>query len=324
MSQDLLTTVAGLLLLVVGGEFVVRGASALAARLGVSRLAIGLTVVAFGTSAPELAVNVTAALSGHPEMSFGNIFGSNMANIGLIVALTALIGPLQFQNIVVSREVPMMMLATLVAAALALDGVWGDGPNLIGRGDGVALLLLFSVFAYYTLRDLLRQRSSNSRPGSGMPAPDVPRHGLGSSTAFTLAGLVALAAGGEVTVTGAGGVARALGVSEAVIGLTIVAIGTSLPELVASIMAMSRGHPDLAVGNVVGSNIFNLLIVGGVTASICEIPVPRGGVSDLVVVIGLSVVLWLTSISHGRRIIRTEAALLLGLYVGYLVGRTTI
>jgi cation:H+ antiporter len=324
LTQDLLTTFVGLLVLLVGGEFVVRGASALAARLGVSALAIGLTVVAFGTSTPELAVNVTAALSGHTEISFGNIFGSNMANIGLIVALTALIGPLQFQSIVVSREVPMMLLATLLASVLALDGFWGDGVNQIGRGDGMALLLLFSVFAYYTLRDLVRQRAGSSHKVPNLPAPEVARYGLGSGAAFTIAGLVLLGIGGEVTVNGAQGVARALGVSEAVIGLTIVAIGTSLPELVASIMAMARGQPDLAVGNVVGSNIFNMTIVAGITASIHEIPVPPGGISDLVVVIGLSVLLWLTSISHGRRIIRAEAALLLSLYVGYLVARTTL
>ena len=301
-----------------------RGAASLAARFGVSPLAIGLTVVAFGTSAPELFVNVTAALRGSPDLSFGNIFGSNMANIGLIVAITALIVPLHIKSVVVSREVPMMMLATLVAAALAMDGVFGGHADTISRGDGIVLLLLFSVFAYYTLRDLVRQRDGRSEEDDiGIGAtPQVKKLSLGTSVLLTTTGLVALAGGGAITVLGAENVARAMGVSETIIGLTLVAVGTSLPELVASVVASLRGHPDMAVGNVIGSNIFNLLIVLGTTATIREIPVPPGGVADLVVVICLSGLLWVASIRQDRVIIRAEAVMLMTSYIVYMVFRT--
>lgn len=324
MLIDFLITIAGLTLLVGGGDTMVRGASALATRFGVSPLAIGLTVVAFGTSAPELFVNVTAAWQGHTELSFGNILGSNMANIGLIIAITALFRPLHIHNVVVSREVPMMLLATLIAAVLGLDGFLKGQPNGFDRGDGAVLLLLFSIFAYYTLRDLVRQRRDDSRtfPASSTTTP--PGYSFMVSAALSIAGIAGLAAGGAVTVHGAEGLARAWGVSEAIIGLTLVAVGTSLPELVASVMASLRGHPDMAVGNVVGSNIFNLLIVLGTTATMRDIPVPEGGVSDLALVICLSTLLWVTSISQGRTIIRAEAALLLGIYVTYMVGRVVL
>ena len=323
MLSDLLITTAGLTLLVVGGDSMVRGASSLAARLGVSPLAIGLTVVAFGTSAPELFVNVTAAVQGNTGLSFGNIFGSNMANIGLIIALTALIGPLPINNVVISREVPMMLLATLVAAALGVDALLGGNVSSFDRGDGIVLLLIFSVFAYYTLRDLVRQRDGEVEDEFAVGhAPRVPEHSYATSMVLTGVGLALLAAGGAVTVHGAEGVARELGVSEAIIGLTLVAVGTSLPELVASIIASMRGHPDMAVGNVVGSNIFNLLIVLGTTATIREIPVPEGGAIDLLIVILLSTLLWLTSMSQERTIIRAEATMLMILYFGYMGVRT--
>jgi cation:H+ antiporter len=323
LTQDLLITALGLFFLVGGGDFMVRGSAALASRLGVSPLVIGLTVVAFGTSAPELSVNVVAALRGNSSMSFGNIFGSNMANIGLIVAVTAFFGPMKIQSIVVSREVPMMLLVTLVAATLGLDGVWGNEPSQFSRGDGIVLLLLFSVFGYYTLRDLIQQRSGAAVDLPGVP-DEVHEMGHPAAVALTAAGLVALAVGGSVTVHGAEGVARAMGVSETIIGLTLVALGTSLPELVTSIIATMRGQPDIAIGNVVGSNIFNLVIVLGTTSVLRPVPVPEGGALDIVVVIGLSALLWLTSASGGQKIIRTEAVLLLTVYLTYMVTRTII
>jgi cation:H+ antiporter len=320
LTLDLLITLFGLLLLVGGGDIMVRGSAALASQLGVSPLVIGLTVVAFGTSAPELSVNVVAAFRGNSEMSFGNIFGSNMANIGLIVAVTAFLGPMKIQSIVVSREVPMMLLVTVVAATLGLDSVWGDGISQFGRGDGIVLLLLFTVFGYYTLRDLVRQRAGEAVDLPGIP-DDVHEMSLAAAMGLTFAGMVALGVGGAVTVFGAEGVARAMGISETIIGLTLVAIGTSLPELAASVVASMRGQPDIAIGNVVGSNIFNLVIVLGTTSVLRPVPVPPGGVLDLIVVIGLSTLLWLTSASGGQKIIRTEAVLLLTVYVGYMVTR---
>jgi len=323
LTLDLLITAFGLFLLVGGGDVMVRGSAALASRIGVSPLVIGLTVVAFGTSAPELSVNVVAAFRGNSSMSFGNIFGSNMANIGLIVAVTAFFGPMKIQSIVVSREVPMMLLVTVVAATLGADSLWGDGVSRFSRGDGIVLLLLFTVFGYYTLRDLVRQRAGEAVDLPGVP-DDAQEIGLRSAIALTAAGLTALAVGGAVTVHGAEGVARAMGVSETIIGLTLVAIGTSLPELVTSVVATMRGQPDIAIGNVVGSNIFNLVIVLGTTSVLRPVPVPAGGLLDMVVVIGLSTLLWLTSASGGQKIIRAEAVLLLTVYLGYMVTRTVL
>ncbi|MCP3984274.1 MAG: calcium/sodium antiporter [bacterium] len=319
MTSDLLTTLFGLALLLGGGDLMVRGASALAHRLGVSPLAIGLTVVAFGTSAPELAVNITAAVRGSGGMSFGNIMGSNMANIGLIVAATALYKPLHVQSPVIVRELPMMLLATAFAAVLGLDAWMRGGESIYDRSDGLILLLLFTVFIYYTVNDVIAQRRARAPEAS---EPEItPRMGMGTALALTLIGLAGLIYGADVTVDGAVGLARGLGVSEAVIGLTLVAIGTSLPELSTSLLATAKGFPDLAIGNVVGSNIFNLLLVLGASSTLRAVPVPVGGAFDLAVVGFLSLLLLVTSYTRGQHIIRAEAVLLGICYLGYMAYR---
>jgi len=321
---DVVKLMAGLILLLGGGEAVVRGAAAVARKLGVSPLAIGLTVVAFGTSAPELAVNVTAAFEGQSDLSFGNIMGSNLANIGLVVGCCGLIRALPIKSIVVAREIPMMMLATVVTMVMALDPFDNGGVATLDRGDGVLMLLLFSVFLYYTVGELVRQRADHPSL-EDLVASEIPGAGPGVAmfrdSLLTLAGFGALLAGADLTVAGALAVAKALGVSDVVIGIGVVAIGTSLPELAAGVMATLRGHMEIAIGNVVGSNIFNLLIVLGTTATIGPVPVPAGGVGDVLVVIGLSALLWLTSMSQGNRIIRAEATLLLLVYAGYIALR---
>ncbi len=322
MIQDLLTTLLGLALLLGGGDVMIRGASALARRLGVSPLAIGLTVVAFGTSAPELAVNITAAVRGNGAMSFGNIMGSNMANIGLIVAATALFKPLQVQSPVIVRELPMMLLATAVAAVLGMDAWLRGGDNFYDRTDGLVLLLLFSVFVYYTVNDVIEQRRRND-PDALEPEL-TPTFGVGLALALTAAGLAGLIYGAQLTVDGGVGLARAIGVSEAIIGLTLIAVGTSLPELTASLIATAKGFPDLAIGNVVGSNIFNLLLVLGASASVRAVPVPAGGGMDLAVVGFLSLMLLVTSYTRGQRIIRAEAVLLGLCYVAYMTQRVIL
>lgn len=320
MLYDAFLTVLGLGMLLGGGDATVRGAASLARRLGISPLAIGLTVVAFGTSAPELAVNVTAAWTGHVDISFGSIFGSNMANIGLILALTALVRPLQIRSVVIRREVPMMLLATAACAALGFDALLGGGKSTFQRGDGITLLLLFTVFLYYTVNDVLAQRSD--RNGAIDAEPSLPpAHGLAGSLALTAVGLALLVGGGHWTVEGATELARGFGVPENVIGLTLVAVGTSLPELTASMVATFKGHADLAVGNVVGSNVFNLLLVLALSSLIRPIPLPEGGVADVVVTGVLSLLLWLASASYGRTIIRTEASILFVVYLVYVVQR---
>jgi cation:H+ antiporter len=284
---------------------------------------IGLTVVAFGTSAPEMAVNVIAVSQGAGAISFGNIMGSNMANIGLIVGCTALIRPITIRGVVVTRELPMMLLATAAAFVMSADVfLRGAVVDAYDPGDGLLLLMFFLVFLYYTVGDFVRRRASN---GDGA-LPDLVSEPVGSvwkHALLTIFGLAALIGGADVTVDAAVEVARAFAVPEEVIGLTVLAVGTSLPELVASLVATMRGHAGLAIGNVVGSNIFNLLLVLGVTSLVGRVPVPPGGHLDLTVVALFSLILLLVSMTGKRRIIRTEAVMLLLLYFAYLTWRSS-
>ena len=323
MALDLLLLAVGLAFLMLGGETVVRGATGLARDIGVSPLVIGLTVVAFGTSAPEMAVNVIAVSQGRGAISFGNIMGSNMANIGLIVGCTALIRPIVITGVVVTRELPMMLLATAAAIVMGSDVfLRGALKDAYDPGDGLLLLMFFLVFLYYTVGDFVRQRAGNGGGAlpvlAGEPGGSVWKHAL-----LTLFGLAALIGGADVTVDAAVNVARTFGVPEEVIGLTVLAVGTSLPELVASLMATLRSHAELAIGNVVGSNIFNLLLVLGVTSLVGRVPVPPSGHYDLAVVALFSLILLLVSMTGKRRIIRTEAVVLLFLYFGYLTWRSS-
>jgi len=318
---DWLALLVGLGLLLGGGEILVRGATALARSLGISPLVIGLTVVAFGTSAPELAVNITATLRGQGSISFGNIVGSNIANIGLVLGIAALVRPLKVQPSVVTREIPIMLGATLLAVLLASDQLLGGAAGLVSRLDGLVLLAGFAVFLYLTVRSALRDRTDSFLDVATEEGKRLGPERVAQSVALTLGGLVGVVLGGQWTVTGAVGIATALGVSETIIGLTIVAIGTSLPELAASLIAVRHGQADLAVGNVVGSNVFNLLLVLGPTAMIRPIPVPAGGQGDLLVLVAVSLVLLPVTLT-GQRIIRLEGAALLVGYWAYMLWRT--
>lgn len=321
---DLLLFLVGVAVLVAGGEALVRGASTLATSLGVSPLAVGLTVVALGTSAPELAVNLSAALRGSTDISFGNIIGSNLANLGLVIGSLALLRPLTIETVVVRREIPMMLLATGVAIALGLDTLLNGPPDLYSRGDSLVLLLVFFVFVYYVSGDIRTQRGDRYlvEVAERAPDPEATRRALRRVGAVAL-GVLGLVLGAELTVRGATGLARAFGVSEALIGLTLVAVGTSLPELTASLMAALRGHTDLAVGNVVGSNILNLLLILGLTGLVHPIGIPRMGAVDLAVAGVLSLVLLRVASTYGNRIVRWEGALLLLGYLFYVAQRVS-
>ena len=327
MLLSLLLLVVGLGLLVTGAEALVRGASALARRLGVSPIVIGLTVVAFGTSTPELAVNVQAALAGSTGVSFGNVVGSNIANIGLILAVAALVRPLDVHASVVNREIPMLLLGTAAAIAMAYDRRLGGGgaADAFARGDGIVLILLFGVFLYYTLLSALRPRAAAGDPYVAELHDDIaaqPPQRLWVSLLLTALGLIGVIVGGKWTVDNAVAMARQAGVSDAIIGLTFVAVGTGLPELVTSVIAARRGHSDLAVGNVVGSNIYNLLFVLGMTSIIRPVEVPPvGGHADLLVMAALTAALLPLSMYRERRIGRVGGAMLLTAYVLYVIWR---
>ncbi|MEO1235511.1 MAG: calcium/sodium antiporter [Planctomycetota bacterium] len=318
---DLVWLLTGLGALLVGGEWLVRGAVALARQLGVPPLIIGLTVVAFGTSTPELVVNLLAAWRGNSEVGFGNVVGSNVANIGLLLGLTAAYRTLSVQHAVIVREVPMMLLGTLAVLVLAEDRLLtGRAVDRFDRDDGLILLLLFGVFLYYLLGDALRARKTDASDlSAGLPGPPAENAGGGGRAGlWVLGGMVLLVVGGQLTVTGATGLARAAGVPEVVVALTLVAVGTSLPELATSLIAARRGQTDVAIANIVGSNIYNLLFVFGLTATVRPISLPAGGVVDLLVMAGFSVMLMAMAMT-GRSIRRAEAAVLLACYVGYVV-----
>lgn len=274
--MDYILVVAGLLGLFFGGEALVRGSVGIARRLALPPLLIGLTVVGFGTSTPELLVSVDAALRGVPDIALGNVIGSNIANILLIVGVSALVWPIRVQGATLRRDVTVM-----VAAALVLLPLFALGQ--MGRIAGLALfagLVIYLVQAYRT--------SAPEPEEEGLTAPAA----LPVSLLWVVLGLVALMAGARFLVDGAVSIARGHGISEAFIGLTIVAVGTSLPELATSLIAALRRQSEIAIGNIVGSNIFNILGILGATAMIAPIPVaPRFLTFDLPVMIGVSLVL---------------------------------
>ncbi|MEM9082690.1 MAG: calcium/sodium antiporter [Planctomycetota bacterium] len=311
---DVATFVAGVLVLIFGGDVMVRGAVRLAQRLGVSALIIGLTVVAFGTSAPELALNVIAANNGNARLSFGNVVGSNIANIGLILGLIALFKPLSVGVGVIRRELPIMVLATLAMAGLVIH------EKQLDSLDGIALLVGFVMFTLGVLNQARRDREKAQEFEEEVKEIAGEEDGsLLVAVALFVVGLVMLLGGGWLAERGAVQIAVGLGMDQEIIGLTVVALATSLPELAASAMAVRRGHSDIAVGNIVGSNIFNLLLVFGATAGITAVPLPpETGLVSLGVLGFLTVIMVPVCLTSGRQVSRIEAAVLLVSYVGYI------
>ncbi len=314
MPLTLLQAAIGLSLLFYGGDWLVRGASSLASRLGISPLAIGLTVVAFGTSAPELVVSLHAALAGSSDISVGNVVGSNIANIALILGVAACIRPIVAHAQIVRYDAPLMLLVSLALVGLLTDG-------RASRLEGALLVLGLLTYLMVTFWRS-RRESRGVREELGSAAPDAPL-GVPKSLLLLIAGLASLVAGGHVLVTAAVQLASSLGLSQAVIGLTIVALGTSLPELATSVVAALRGQGDIAIGNVVGSNMFNILGILGVTAAIR--PLQLGAISqiDLAVMVGLAALLALWILIRPRlgRGFGLFLVLVYGLYTAWLLIR---
>ena len=313
--------IVGLALLLVGGTALVRGASAIAEQHGISPLLVGLTVVAFGTSAPELVVNIIGAVRNETELAFGNVVGSNLANLGLVLCTAALIKPMKIEGQIVRRELPLLLLGTMVLLVMTLDHPLTGTAALITRSDGIVLLLLFSVFVYLTISDVLTQSQdpliNNMQEIKTIIPPRLIRS-LDSDWIYVAIGIVFLALGGQLTITKGAELAFVLGLSPVVIGMMVVAIGTSLPELVTSIIAAWKNESDLCVGNVIGSNIFNCLFVLPISALIRPLPIPQGGIFDIVVTLVFSCVLlavfWFSRATMNRRI----AAAMLVAYFGYM------
>ncbi len=316
---------AGLALLLFGGDRVVRGATALARTLGVSALTVGLVVVGFGTSTPELAVNVLAAWRGAAGLTFGNVVGSNLANIGLIAGAAALLRPIPVRSAVVRREMPGLLFATAAGVLLGADAVLDRPPDRYSRGDAAVLLLLFGFFLAYAFRTARQERLNGAFAiaAAGEPEPRLREHPV-RSLAIAVFGLALLVAGAELAVGAAVELAGVLGVSDAVIGLAVVAVGTSLPELAAALVAARRGESDLVLGTVVGSNLFNLLFILGVSALIRPVELPLHGLSDLLTMAALTLLLFGVAASEDRRIARLEGLLLVAAYTGYVGWRASV
>ena len=310
--MNFLWLAAGLVLLVGGAEWLVRGSARLAYELGSSPLVVGLTVVAFGTSAPELAVSIAAAWTGNADLALGNVVGSNIFNLLFILGVAAIVTPLVVARQIVWLDVPLMIALSFLLLILGLDG-------RIGRGDGLLLAAGLVVYTVILIRQNRKERLADLEASGGDELEPTGGGGRLRQVAYIAAGLAMLVLGSRWLVSGAVGIAQAVGLSELVVGLTIVAAGTSAPEVATSIVASVRGQRDIAVGNVVGSNIFNILSVLGLSAVIAPsgIPVaPAALLFDIPVMISVAVAC-LPIVFTGHLIARWEGILFLAYYVAY-------
>jgi cation:H+ antiporter len=306
--------IAGFVFLIKGADLLVSGASSLGKRLGVSDLVIGLTVVAFGTSSPELFVNLIASAKGNTDIAIGNILGSNIANVFLILGVSSIIYPLSVGKGTVWKEIPLSLLAACLLGVLANDQ-WIDGADMsaLTRIDGLVLISFFIVFLYYSV--------SIAKEISGMQE-QIPSRPMGIMKAnlFVFIGLGGLALGGDWIVSGAVHAAKSMGMSESLVGLTIVSVGTSLPELATSAVAASRKNVEIAVGNVVGSNIFNVFFVLAISSMIRPLPFqPRNNLDVGVVILGSLLLFFGMFTGRKRSLDRWEGGVLLASYAAYII-----
>ena len=310
--------IVGFIALVKGADWLVNGASAIAKRFGISDLVIGLTVVAFGTSMPEFVVNMVSVAEGSTDLALTNILGSNIINTFVILGLTALVYPIASQKRSRDFDIPMSIIAgVLVFVFVAVQLPFGEDGRGVGRIGGAILLLMFCYFLYNTFRHAKEHPDDNELANEGVKEMTVHR-----AIALMLGGLVGLVVGGELIVKSAVDIATRMGVSEAVIGLTIVALGTSLPELATSVIAAAKHNSDIAIGNVFGSNIFNVFFVLATSATVRPLPAYEGIELDACMAALGSIIVWLAiKTNHERKVQRWAGALLLLVYGGYLTYR---
>lgn len=280
MLKSIIFLIIGFLLLVKGADYFVYGASSIAKKLRIPSFVIGLTIVAFGTSAPELAVSLSAALKGSNDIAIGNVVGSNIFNTLVVLGASAAITPIAVEKGIIKKDYPLSIFVSILLGILSLDIFLFHAPAMtLGRIDGTILLAVFAFFMYTTLKDGFKHRSESKETEGNQNIS------LWKSIFICIIGLAGIIIGGDLSVDGAKEIARAFGLSEALIGLTIVAFGTSLPELVTSIIAAKKGESDIAVGNVIGSNIFNILLILGLSATILPMSVSNTYLYDIVILI---------------------------------------
>ena len=311
MIADILLFIVGLALILSGANALTDGASSIAKRMKISELVIGLTIVAFGTSAPELAVSAISAIKGSGDIALGNVVGSNLFNTLMIIGCTVLVRPLKVSRLLIKKEIPLCILASFVLILLCADATEGCVAGGLSRTDGLVLLCFMAIFLSHTFSIAAGEEQNASESG----IKEMP---LWRAILFSIGGLLFLIAGGESFVRGASGLARALGASESLIAVTIVAGGTSLPELATSVVAALKGRSEMAVGNVVGSNLFNIFLILGLSSTISPIKLAGIGAIDLGMVLLSSIVLWFVGVFYKERTItRAEGALMIALYVAY-------
>lgn len=310
--MNILYLIGGLVLILIGANALTDGASAVAKRFRISNLVIGLTIVAFGTSAPELTVSIVSAVKGSADIAIGNVVGSNIFNTLMIVGCTAAIIPIAITKGTLTREIPLCILASVVLFVCASDVLLKSGDtDVITRSEGLLLLCFFAIFLGYTFA--IAKKGNEESNGSEIK--DMP---VWRSSLYIVGGLVGLVYGGQFFVDGASGIARSLGVSESVIGLTLVAGGTSLPELATSVVAALKKNPEMAIGNVIGSNLFNIFFVLGCSATITPLNIKGIDTIDFAVLVGSSILLYLFGVFIKQRTItRWEGIVMIACYVAY-------
>ena len=314
---QILMLVAGFVLLIKGADILISGASSIAANFKVSKMLIGLTIIAFGTSAPELAISISSLASGSTDMLIGNVVGSNIMNILLLIGIGAIICPIVVKKNTVIKEIPILLLISTGLAVLFLDTSLNSALiNQISRADALICFLFFSIFLYYLIALARQNRDAKAKK------PEKPQYKLGKSFLLTLLGLAGIIGGSQLVVNGATSIATSAGISERLISLTVVALGTSLPELVTTITAARRKETDLIVGNIIGSNIFNICVVLSVPVIMFGAVTPGSfQVIDLAMMVGSAALLFIAT-RKDRKISRFEGVLMLlifAIYYGFII-----
>ena len=314
--MDILLLIGGLLLILLGANGLTDGAASIAKRFNIPSIVIGLTIVAFGTSTPELTVSISSAMKGSSDIAIGNVVGSNIFNILFIVGCTSLVAPIVITRNTLRKEIPLCILSSVVLLVIANDVLLDKGAsNILSTTDGILLLCFFLIFLSYTFAIALDGKSQATDEEN-----NIKQMPMLKSVLFIIGGLCGLVYGGQLFVDGAMNIARSLGVSESVIGLTLVAGGTSLPELATSIVAALKKNPEIAIGNVIGSNLFNIFFRLGCSATIT--PMNISGITniDLSVLVGASILMWFFGLFFAKRTInRPEGAFFVLCYVAYTV-----
>ena len=317
MILPIILLVVGFVLLIKGADWLVDGASSIATHFKVSKTLIGLTIIAFGTSAPELAVSVSSLASGSTDMLLGNVIGSNVINVLLLIGVGALICPIKVNKDTIRKEIPILLLISTALVVLFLDmSLDGASNNTITRGDAIICLLFFAIFLYYLIAMAFRNREVSSKK------KEKPKYKMGIACIMSIVGLAGLVGGSQLVVNNATEIAHALGVSDRIIALTIIALGTSLPELVTTIIAARKKETDLIVGNIIGSNIFNICIVMGLPVAIFGSITPSSFQMVDIVMLILSALLLFIMTRRDEKVSRREGAMMLLvflIYYGYIV-----